>query len=45
VDFGHADSTVLLRMLPWLDMPAETSLLTELQPQQLEFGLALGKWP
>ncbi len=40
-----ADSAVLLRTMVWLDMPKETSLLTGLQPHQLEFGLALEKPP
>ena len=40
-----ADSAVLLRTMAWLDTPTETSLLAELQPQQLEFGLASEKWP
>lgn len=35
-----ADSPVLLRTMAWLDTPTETSLLAQLQPQQLEFGLA-----
>src|SRR5208282_2901094 len=38
-----ADSAVLLRTLAWLDTPLETSSLTQLQPHQLEFGLALEK--
>jgi hypothetical protein len=40
-----ADSAVLLRTMVWLDMPKEASLLTGLQPHQLEFGLALEKPP
>lgn len=39
------DSAVLLRTMAWLDTPTETSLLTGLQPQQMEFGLASEKWP
>ena len=38
-----ADSAVLLRTMAWLDAPTETSLLAQLQPQQLEFGLASEK--
>ena len=34
-----ADSAVLLRTMAWLDTPTETSLLTGLQPHQLEFAL------
>jgi hypothetical protein len=33
------DSAVLLRAMAWLDTPTEGSLLHELLPQQLEFGL------
>jgi len=40
-----ADSAVLLRTMAWLDAPQETSLLAGLQPNQLEFGLALEKPP
>jgi hypothetical protein len=40
-----ADSAVLLRTMAWLATPAETSLLIELQPQQLEFGLASEECP
>jgi len=35
-----ADSAVLLRTMAWLDASQDGSLLTGLQPQQLEFGLA-----
>ena len=38
-----ADSAVLLRTMVWLDEPQPTSLLAALQPNQLEFGLALEK--
>lgn len=38
-----ADSAVLLRTMAWLDAPQGTSLLAGLQPNQLEFGLALEK--
>ena len=39
------DSAVLLRTMAWLDAPQEISLLAGLQPNQLEFGLALEKPP
>jgi hypothetical protein len=38
-----ADSAVLLRTMAWLDAPQRDSLLGGLQPEQMEFGLALEK--
>ena len=38
-----ADSAVLLRTMAWLDSPTDASLLAELEPRQLEFGLSLEK--
>ena len=40
-----ADSAVLMRTMAWLDAPQESSLLAGLEPNQLEFGLALEKPP
>jgi len=39
------DSAVLLRTMAWLDASQESSLLAGLEPNQLEFGLALEKSP